>query len=348
MINKIHKLPVWLLIILLACMTAGMLYFGLRLKGYEFRNEVILHTDTNSLEFSGHGMAYTDAGVFSSFRPSEGFSLEIVFTPDFSAETRFRSLFSIADGNRNEQLFVGQWDSSLMLMNGDDFSNRRHEPKIYLPLSPGPNVLLILSGRDGSSVYLNNELVRTSRDFILSLPENIQNAHMVIGNSIFGTDPWRGEVTALRFWNDLIDPEMTDTAVPFIKLQVSDGASSLLKENGSRVVLQIPAFKPLLYPSYLRPPESGDSLQTFVFDVFLNFFGFMPLGAVVFLLVIRLNGQANKKALIISLAAGFLLSLVIETTQIWLPSRVSSFHDLLLNSLGALAGGVLLKRIGKF
>ena len=37
--------------------------------------------------------------------------------------------------------------------------------------------------------------------------------------------------------------------------------------------------------------------------------------------------------------SGFLLSLTIETGQIWLPERVSSLNDLACNGLGALLGG---------
>ncbi len=327
-------------------MTAGMLHFGLRLKGYEFRNEVGLNFEKKRLGFAGHGMAFTDAGLFASFFPARGLSLEVQFTSDLSGEPRFRSLFSIANGNRNDQLIIGQWGRSLMLMNGDDFSNRRLAPKIYLPLNPGQNTLVVISGLNGTSVYLNHKLVRQRRDFVLTLPENLDTTRMVLGNNIFGTDPWIGEVAGFRLWNQLIKSDQTDIITPYLELLVQ-GSAGLLLKGSEEATLNIPDFKPLLYPSYLRPPESEDSFQTFVFDVFLNFFGFIPLGAVVYLLVIRFNGQAFTRAVLISVAAGFLLSLIIETAQIWLPSRVSSLHDLLLNSLGALAGGILLFRAGK-
>lgn len=75
------------------------------------------------------------------------------------------------------------------------------------------------------------------------------------------------------------------------------------------------------------------------FDLIVNVIGYLPLGAlVVFALHPRLRGAAGAS---LALLAGVLLSGTIEAGQTFLPSRVPSNIDLMTNSLGALAGGLL-------
>lgn len=75
------------------------------------------------------------------------------------------------------------------------------------------------------------------------------------------------------------------------------------------------------------------------FDVLVNVLGYMPLGAL-FVLSVHPRLRAGVAALL-ALVAGALLSGTIEALQTYLPTRVSSNIDLLTNSFGALAGGLL-------
>ena len=80
-------------------------------------------------------------------------------------------------------------------------------------------------------------------------------------------------------------------------------------------------------------------------DTVLNILGFLPVGVLAWLaggragLVLRWLGV---------LGCGLLLSLGIETGQIWLPERVSSAIDLASNGLGALLGGLLAAVAGRW
>jgi VanZ family protein len=83
------------------------------------------------------------------------------------------------------------------------------------------------------------------------------------------------------------------------------------------------------------------------FDLSVNVAGYAPLG---FLLVLgMLRSGAGRGAVWLAALAGGLLSLCMEFLQIYLPRRVPSNLDLLLNTGGALAGGLvaaLLERLG--
>ena len=72
------------------------------------------------------------------------------------------------------------------------------------------------------------------------------------------------------------------------------------------------------------------------FDVGANFFGYAPLGFLLALAVRR--GRRGLGAIAAATLLAALLSLGLETTQSYLPSRIASNLDLALNTAGALAG----------
>jgi len=83
------------------------------------------------------------------------------------------------------------------------------------------------------------------------------------------------------------------------------------------------------------------------FDVATNVVGYAPLGFLLALALLR-TGR-GLLAVPLALAAGALLSMLLEFLQIYLPQRVPSNLDLALNSAGTLAGALsaaLLERLG--
>jgi len=74
------------------------------------------------------------------------------------------------------------------------------------------------------------------------------------------------------------------------------------------------------------------------FDVAINIAGYMPLGALLAWLALRTRHRVPPGWL--AVGCGSLLSLVLETLQSYLPQRVASREDWLLNTLGALAGAL--------
>jgi len=73
-------------------------------------------------------------------------------------------------------------------------------------------------------------------------------------------------------------------------------------------------------------------------DFALNIVLFLPLGA-----LLRLLGRRTSTAT----AVGALLSLGIESAQMYIPSRHPSQLDVLANTLGALLGALLAARIAR-
>ena len=83
------------------------------------------------------------------------------------------------------------------------------------------------------------------------------------------------------------------------------------------------------------------------FDVTSNLVGYAPLGFLLALALLRMRWRWG--AWVLATVAGVLLSLTLEFLQIYLPRRVPSNMDLLLNSGGTLAGALTasaLERLG--
>lgn len=82
-------------------------------------------------------------------------------------------------------------------------------------------------------------------------------------------------------------------------------------------------------------------------DVAINLAGYVPFGGLIALSALR-SGRSGRPVLVAALAA-CLLSLCMEALQGFLPARVASREDWLLNSLGAWAGAfatLALERLG--
>lgn len=73
------------------------------------------------------------------------------------------------------------------------------------------------------------------------------------------------------------------------------------------------------------------------FDLVSNLLGYLPLGALLFIAQVR-SGSAVRRAAWRALLAAGLLSLVMETLQNYLPTRIPSNVDLSLNTGGAALG----------
>ena len=85
------------------------------------------------------------------------------------------------------------------------------------------------------------------------------------------------------------------------------------------------------------------------FDVAINVMGYAPLGFLLGLGMLRSHGGWGWGAVLLGTLAGALMALCMEFLQIYLPRRVPSNLDLVLNALGALIGALsaaLLERLG--
>lgn len=133
---------------------------------------------------------------------------------------------------------------------------------------------------------------------------------------------------------------------------------SLRAVRVARILLGI--FAVLLAYAVLLPSDGHDGLdvlrhvaefvagfglpyaQVFAATEFVaNVAMFVPFGLLVPLAV----GSLRARVCVLTLAAGFVLSLMIEVAQLAIPGRVSDPRDLVANTLGASLGVILLTAV---
>jgi hypothetical protein len=341
-----------------------ILFFGLRGKGFHFSNGVAWIMDESGIRFGNYGIAYAffnnDRNNISS---SKAFSIEIAIKPKDLDLRGFNIILSLHDGKDSNQLIVGQWKSNIIVMNGDDYSNRRKIKRISADIfsePPKKSLLTITTGDEGTKLYVDGKLIKAKSDLTLNIPEG-NMLRVTLGNSVYGKHFWRGEVYGLALYSDRLAPETIETRFnawlknrifPFAKDEKPVFSFIFNERRGTETIdyvtgiqkLNIPAHFHILEKRFLslqwRNLEAGKS---FVIDSIVNLLGFIPLGFILSALFIQSGGILHKRAILFSVALCFLTSLCIEIAQAWIPSRSSQASDLVLNTIGALIGAILGK-----
>lgn len=351
-----------LLIPLTVAVLTLTLFFGLDPKGFHLSNNVSWISGKGGVRFGKDGIAYAD-NVFRSFgrgeQASVGLSLEIVLRPDNIDDKRFKFILVLHDGDDSGQLLVGQWRSSIIVMNGDDYDGRRHIKKLGVRdalLTQQARLVTITSGKEGTRIYLNNKVAAAAKDLFLHVPAGREGVRLVVGNSVYGRHFWSGDIFGLAVYETALSA--TEVTSHFEKWsgeqqfafarQSSPRALYLFDETkggqardraGGANDLEIPQRFKILKREMLDASWREIRLNSsFIQDVFLNIAGFLPLGFLLNAMFAGLEGAVRKHGALMSVMVCFVLSLSIEIVQAWMPLRSSQTLDLLMNTLGAFLG----------
>ncbi len=353
-----------LLVGLVVAILLGMLFFGLRPKDFTFTNGANWISERPGIRFSKYGIAYTDPFVKSieeGISKLNGFSIIIAFKPESFHEGGFNFILSIHNGKNDDQLLVGQWRSYIIVMNGDDYSNKRKTPRIAANIfSPAPRkiILTISTGKEGTKLYVGSQLVKTNSDLILKFPKG-DKTRLIIGNSIYGKHSWNGEIYGLALydyplnanealfhtkrWHKDQNLSLTEKGKPAVLYLFDEKRGKRAFDHGEgKLHLEIPPRMHALEKIILSLPWIGSELNKFFFiDIIVNFLGFIPLGFALSITLFKFNVTSEKRVVLMTVASCFILSLTIEIVQAWVPSRTSSIMDVMSNTSGALIGSVI-------
>ena len=326
-----------------------LLFFGLRSKDWPMENDVEWLPEQRAVRFHSPSMAYVDN---LQIPPDEGaveeFTLQFrVAVPDLEVKG-FRPILTIYAATDERQLAVWHWGGSVIAMNGDDYDFSRRWPRIFADEVLRPDVpvtVTISSGRSGTRMYVENSLVREHGEQILSIPREGSTLRLILGNSVYGKHGWDGDFHLLA----MFDGELTPEDIAAERQSCDAGARLCYAFDGAkgRVIpdlsghgndMFIPPAPVILKRTFLSTPWHDVYSRSFWLDALANLLGFIPLGAVVYSLLRRLQGLRYGHAAVAAALSGFLLSLTIELIQVWLPARASSLLDLTLNTVGTVAG----------
>ena len=184
---------------------------------------------------------------------------------------------------------------------------------------------------------------------------------LVLGNSAIGKSYWEGDLLGLALYNrGLSGEEVRENHSRWVQrdygsLKTGQGLIGLYPFNegkGEQIGNLASDSYPLLKPAVFHPLQKvilewprKEQLKRWGFyqDVGVNILGFIPLGFFFGLWLLRFTRLPAPGAGAATLFLGALLSLGIELTQVYLPTRDSSAGDLIFNIVGTLVGIMLLR-----
>lgn len=352
-----------------------ILIVGLRPKVISPQNHTEWIADRTGLRFEKTGIAYTDSIsdlIESEILSPNAFSIEFSLKAKDFSEEGFHFILLLHGGRDSDQLLIGQWQSSLIVMNGDDYEYRKKTPRLTVTSTddvPETQFITVTSGNDGTRLYLDGRLVAAKKGMRLELPKG-KTVRLITGNSAYGSHPWEGDLYGLAVfgkalsqeevathysgWSGNLDFTFAQSLAPVILYNLDQKGTNRAMQNGDHShALQVPLrVKPLL-PNFFFQNWNHQKRGRNLFkdlDAVVNLLGFIPLGLLLGATLTKLGGKFEAHCVSISLATGFLVSLWIETLQAWMPVRSSDMQDLVLNTAGTLVGALccrlLLKREG--
>jgi VanZ like family/Concanavalin A-like lectin/glucanases superfamily len=362
--QKYHQLILILYIMLLVITAFIMLYFGLRDKGNFSGNTIEWAAEGKGLQFHRNSFAYTENFSTDDSPGNDGLTIEFVIKPDFFEKLQFSLIIQIYNNSDDSQISIGQWDRSLVILNNDDYSNKRRKPKIYTPPIENKNVthVSVISDKSGTVVYFNGELQSRNANLIMSLPARTERTHLILGNSIEGKNSWSGTLYALavhdralsknrieanfQYWTENENLFSSTSTHPQLLYTFERGPEPQIPDySGNNNNLTLPKQVPILKRDILTIPDlKALDFSTIRSDLLLNYFGFIPLGFLLFMTILK-TGSRHKMNIVLSAAFfSFIFSISIELLQVTMPARDSSMLDLFLNTMGGLTGGVIARR----
>ena len=371
MVSRNLSLP---LLILVSIVT---LLFGLWPLNFFSENQVCWLVAQDGIQFYKQGISKRRAsgGVIYSDAPldvrtgSHGFepsTVEIYVESHAESDGGLAHVVSFHDGYPRSPLVIGQWKSYLIIRSRDNDNDARdsyREIGLKHGLSTNQKKLItIASGPERTEIYVNGELAR-SLDVRSLIGAEHFCGYLSLGNSSIGHNAWEGNLYGLALYDKLltseqirqhftlwaskpvdmpavIDPE------PMILYTFAERTGALVRnqvDNTNHLTIR-PLFKALKREMVVRFWRETAWERWFIADILVNIFGFIPFACCVLMFLTGNRHISPRQAAFLTVLAGAILSLIIEISQIGLPTRSPSSLDFLCNTAGA-ALGILVFRI---
>jgi len=222
-----------------------------------------------------------------------------------------------------------------------------------------PVFVTITSGEAGAATYVDGTLVKRFSNFAFSSLD--LRGQLIVGSAPATAWSWPGQFKGLAVYDrELTADEVSQHYANWTENRQADFAKSgglvalyLFNEGSGNVVhSQVASASDLLIPErflvfdkeFLKPfwKEFRPGWNYWK-DVGINVAGFVPLG---FFFCAFLDMAQHPRRLSVSsiaIAIGISMSLIIEISQFYLPTRDSSLMDVISNSLGTVIGAILYR-----
>jgi|GEM_PF-2292245 len=334
-----------LLSVYLALLVSAMLYVGLR-DDVPVSNQVSISQSDGALKFGERALAYSRQRMSDKWVEQlnqSGFEINIQFSPLSYDKQLFQFLLLFSNGDASEQLIISQVRDFIIVMNGEDYNYRQKLPRLTAKiqdLSSGYQQLKIVVSPESTQLSINGKKRLVKSGAVLKIPSGKAGLRLLLSGSELLENNWRGAIKSLSIKPLLESKNGTGelSYQPQLGFDHKTGVNSWLLIPDQVILLSHQVF----INESLNIRSNND-----IKDIVLNFFGFVPFGCLLAMLVIKFPMRFTREVsrvcfvLFAVFLCGFLLSFIIEYSQVWLVTRQSSLRDLYLNSLGGVVGAVL-------
>jgi VanZ family protein len=220
-----------------------------------------------------------------------------------------------------------------------------------------PVAFTITSDPNGAVAYRDAVRVGASPPMKLSCADF--SGQLVLGDSPVSDNPWRGSVLDLSVYNSQLSAQsisnlFSNSAVNqppeapannenlLAHYGFSEGSGKIIHNiAGPAPDLHIPDHFQIIHKQFLISPwqETPDKLA--LRDISINIFGFVPFGFLLFAYLSQC--LPSRRAAVLTVIAGFAISLTIEVLQVFIPARASGITDIITNTFGAYLGMLLFR-----
>ncbi len=350
--------------ILCFLITTVILMIGLWPFNFKPANNTERLRKEKGIQFYGRGIVFSQKPIFLSDTATGNVSvtIEILVRPNRESDKTSASILTLYDNNQDLFIF-SQWKTNFNIR-VPAAKSENQQPYRYLgivnalPRDRTP-LITVTSRKDQTDIYVNGKLAESAPHYTLIPNDQGASGYLVLGNSPEGKHPWKGSILGMAIYGRTLNSkEVLDHyeawrrhRQPFLSEKEQLVALYLFDEHcGERIRDYSGAGNHLQVSTTFRPLRRTflhvlEKDRWFLFsnllDVTINILGFVPCGFFFSAWLLRSKYLSAPRAYGITVLIGFGLSLAIELTQAYLPSRDSSLPDLINNTLGTAAGTLL-------
>ncbi len=363
------------LLILVSIMT---LLFGLWPLNFFSENQVRWQAQQDGIQFYKQGLSTRRAsgGVIYSDSPVDvrtrahmfvPTTIEIYVEPHEIKGGGLAHIVSFHDGYPHSPLVIGQWKTELVIRSRDN-QNVARDTYREIDLNDGlitneKRQITIASGPERTEIYVNGELAR-SYDIRSLIGVEHFCGYLNLGNSSIGHNAWVGNLYGLALYDTLLTSEQIREHYEFWANRSADKLAAIEPEpmilytfterKGASVHNQMGNTNHLTIPSTFKALKKEIEVRFWrdiywdegtMKDILVNILGFVPFALCMLMYLSGNRNVSSRQTAFLTVLAGAILSLIIETVQIGLPTRTPSSLDLLCNIAGAGLGIIVFRII---
>jgi hypothetical protein len=343
---------------------AGFLVAGLWPFNFHPRNRLEWLSNENGIHLGplsvSRSLSVLDLGKPKTYAASSGaVTLELLLEAEHEPTGNISTLLSLYGGDVPENLLIAQWKSAFLMRSAvsDPQGHRRYrETDIDSVLQNGKRrFIAVTSGPEGISFYVDGN--RAEAYPKTRLRPEVLRGQLILGDSARGNSRWSGKIFGLAaFASALPAMEIRRHHELWSRGQAKELGSEnevtalyfFDEKSGPTIHDSSPWQNTLIIPQSYAVSRKTILSSSWVEwlnwqDVAVNILGFIPFGFLYYIYRMMPRPERCLYNFFLVVAAGLVISAAIELAQVFLPTRDSSFSDLICNTFGTALGVILAR-----